>query len=148
MLYTRTGVTDTYDLRGKPLSHLALSVAPDGEQVWYEEDGFFPNWQRAYLEDLGDQSRNSLTRNRCKGRFDGVQLWAGDTLTYITALGALDTLEFDRDPPRYRRKRHTQLYDMTVSAALARDGGWLYWITQAPHGDGTAIHRKNFAIKG
>lgn len=136
-----TGAVDTFELRGHPPSHLALSIAPDGTRVWYEEDIGFPNWQRAFVEDLGDRSRSSLTRMRGRGRMDGVQLWAGDTLTYITALGVLTTLEFDEDSPRYRQERRSQLFDMTLHAAMAREGGWLFWTTQASHGQGTAIHR-------
>jgi hypothetical protein len=31
---------------------------------------------------------------------------------------------------------------MTTHAALARESNWLFWVTQAPYGEGTAIHGK------
>jgi hypothetical protein len=66
---------------------------------------------------------------------------AGRRITHIAGTRALVSISFD-DDRRFGRERHTQLLDMTTHAALARESNWLFWVTQAPHGEGTAIHGK------
>ena len=142
ILDTGTGSTGTYTLRRRPESIRALTLLPGAKKVWYEEAPLFIE-QNAFLEDLADRKRTRITRKQGKARPGTTLQWTGEQrLTYITALGALDSLDFDFDRKKFRWKRHSQLLDMTAHAALARDANWLFWVTQAPQGKGTAIHGK------
>ncbi len=143
-LYTRTQVVDTNSLRGHPDSPLAMTVFPDETRVWYQEESLF-RWLLAYVEDLDDQTRDRLSLKRGRAREGSVRLWTEDNgLTYINELNALETYRFDNTRLKYRLTRHTQLFDVAADVAYAGEGGWLFWTTQASHGDGIAIHRKSF----
>ncbi len=143
VLHPDTRLSDTYSLRGRPLSPFSLSVLPDGQYVWYEEDDLFL-WQRVFVEKLADHTRTRLARKRGKVMEGTVTLWAGEhQLAYITALGTLESLTFDTDRARYTGARHTQLFETTGCAAVAPESGWLFWVTPAAHhDDGLAIHRE------
>jgi hypothetical protein len=65
----------------------------------------------------------------------------GRRITHITGSRALVSLNFGENG-NVDREPHTQLLDVTVHATLARESNWLFWVTQAPYGDGMAIHGK------
>ena len=119
-----------------------LILRNNGQPLWYEVVRSRSGSDSLILPE-GIESPPALFSATSDTATDGASPpdIAGRRITHITGSRALVSLNFGENG-NVDRERHTQLLDVTAHATLARDSDWLFWVTQAPYGEGMAIHGK------
>lgn len=119
-----------------------LILRNNGQSLWYEavrprsgsDSLILPEGIEsppALLSETPDEESDAASPPEISGR----------RITHITGSRALVSLNFGENGS-VDREHHSQLLDVTAHAALARESNWLFWVTQAPYGEGMAIHGK------